>query len=484
MEERNTRIQNAIRNARHSEVAIEKTTFFRGRLFDRTKVDWDHLMFSNTDLRRLILPLMFEQLLNALMGTADTMMVSRIGSAAISAVSLTDSINVLFIQMFTAIASGGTILCSQYLGQNNKEGSSRCARQILLTIMTIATVIGAVCFFFRRGLLSLIFGQVEQAVMDGALTYFKLTALSFPFLAMFQAGSAFFRAGKNTRIPMTISVISNLMNIAGNALFIFGFGWGIFGAALSTLISRIFSGIGVMLLLRMPRQPIVITGYHTIRPDFGLIRKILAIGIPSGIENGMFQFGKLAIQSSVSTLGTTAIAAQAMTAMLEGFNGVLSMAIGVAMMTVVGQALGADKKEEAKYYIVKLTVVAEFALILNCLAVYALTRPVLFLAGMEPESARMCLEMMTVITIVKPLTWAISFIPVNGLRAAGDVRFTMITGTITMWFCRVALATFLIRGCGFGPIAVWIGMFTDWTLRSIIFAARFLSGHWLKHTLI
>jgi Na+-driven multidrug efflux pump len=206
----------------------------------------------------------------------------------------------------------------------------------------------------------------------------------------------------------------------------------------------------------------------------------MAIGIPSGVENGMFQFGKLAIQSTVSTMGTVAIAAQAMTNILENVNGVFGIGVGIGLMTVVGQCIGAGRNEEAKYYIVKLTKIAWVGILASCLFAFAITRPVTWLAGMEPEAADMCFEMMTAITIVKPLVWVGSFIIAYGLRAAGDVKFSMIVSSITMWFCRVALCIFLVRVYHFGPMAVWIGMFADWTLRAIIFSSRFISGRWLK----
>ena len=195
----------------------------------------------------------------------------------------------------------------------------------------------------------------------------------------------------------------------------------------------------------------------------------------------MFQFGKLAIQSTVSTLGTMAIAAQAMTNILENFNGIAAMGIGIGMMTVVGQCLGAGRPDEAKYYIKKLSIIAELVIIGSCLIIFALTGPITVIAGMEPESASMCIFMMSTITIVKPISWTASFIPAYGMRAAGDVRFSMILSCISMWLCRVSLCIFLIRVMGFGPIAVWIGMFTDWTVRGIIFIIRFRSGRWLNH---
>ena len=236
--------------------------------------------------------------------------------------------------------------------------------------------------------------------------------------------------------------------------------------------------------LARPGQEIVLNHYFSIRPDLPLIVKILAIGVPSGIENGMFQFGKLAIQSTVSTLGTAAIAAQAMAIIFENVNGVAGIGIGIGLMTVVGQAIGAGRKEEAKYYIVKLSMYAELAIIFSCLFVFAISKPVMFLAGTESESAEICFHMMIWITIVKPLVWVPSFIPGYGMRAAGDVKFSMIVATCTMWFCRVALAIFCMRFLDVGPMGVWIGMFADWTIRGIIFCIRFCSGKWLKKKVI
>lgn len=454
------------------------------RCYDSKKIDWSALMFSTKSLWLLLLPIMLEQFLNSLMGMADTMMVSNVGSVAMSAVSLVDSINLLVIQIFSALATGAAIICSHFLGSGDKEGSNCAARQIFLTVVVISTTLTLVCLIFCKPLLRFIFGSVEPEVMENAITYFLITASSYPFIALFNAGGAFYRAAGNSKFPMKISMISNIINVAGNAILIFICHLGVAGAAISTLISRIFCTVVIFYALSKPKQDIILNHYLSIRPDFPLIGKILAIGIPSGIENGMFQFGKLAIQSTVSTLGTQAIAAQAMTVIFENVNGVAAVGVGIGLMTVVGQAIGAGKKEEAKYYMVKLTGYGELVLIVCCLLVFAISKPVMYLAGMEPESMRMCHEMVVVITIVKPLFWALSFIPPYGLRAAGDVKFSMITATCTMWFCRVALAVCLMRFAGFGPMGVWIGMFADWAIRSCIFTWRFLSGRWEKKRVI
>ena len=443
-------------------------------------------MFTNKMIADLLIPVVLEQLLNSIMGTADTMMVSNVGSAAISAVSLVDSINVLVIQAFSALAAGGAIVCAQYIGQRNKEKANESARQVLFIITAISVAVSLFCLVFQKPLLRLIFGSVEEKVMRASEIYFFYTALSFPFIAAYDSAASIFRAQDNTRGPMTISMISNVMNIAGNAIMIWAFHMGVAGAALSTLISRIFCAVVVLIQLRKERegQEIVVRDYFKIRPNWSMIKRILGIGIPSGVENSMFQLGKLAIQSTVSTLGTAAIAAQAMTNILENLNGIAAIGVGVGLMTIVGQCLGAGRKDEAVYYIKKLCVIAEIVVLTSCLIVFALTKPVTILGGMEKESADMCFHMVMWITIMKPLVWTMAFVPGYGLRAAGDVKFSMITSCCTMWACRFCLCVFLIRVMGFGPMGVWIGMFADWTVRSIIFTWRFHSRKWLQHKVI
>ena len=345
------------------------------------------LMFSDAALYGLLIPIIVEQFLNALMGMADTMMISNLGSAAISAVSLTDSINTLMIQVFAALAAGGTVICSQYLGQKNLAQCNKAARQLLLIILVLSGGIAAFCFALRRPLLALIFGQVSGDVMAASLVYFEITVLSYPFFALFQGGAGLFRASGDSKLPMRISILTNLMNIVGNAVLIFVIPMGVAGAALSTLLSRVVGAVWILACLHRDRQKIVVRNYLAVRPDGDMIKKILFLSIPAGVENGMFQFGKLAIQSSVSTLGTTAIAAQAMTSILENVNGIAGCGVGIGMMTVVGQCLGAGYKDQAVYYIKKLTVWAEVVIISSCTIVYVIAGPVVRLAGMEPDAA-------------------------------------------------------------------------------------------------
>ena len=452
--------------------------------YDKSKIDYGNLLFPRRALWMLLIPLIIEQMLNSLMGMVDTLMVSRVGAEAISAVSLVDSINNLVLQVFAAMAAGAAIICSQYLGRKDEKGCNDAAKQIVLTVVVISSVIMIIGVGFRKPLLHLIFGSVEEAVMTNAQMYFLITALSYPFIALFQAGAAFYRACGNSKFTMKTALIANVANIVGNTLFIFVLQMGAAGAAVSTLISRALCAFVVFYALRKPGYAIQLKNYFSIRPDLNLIVKILAIGVPSGIENGMFQFGKLAIQSTVSSLGTAAIAAQAMTIIFENVNGMAAVGIGIGLMTVVGKSIGAGRQEEAKYYIVKLAGYAEVAMIISCILVYIAARPVTVLAGMSEESTALCMQMILAITIVKPLLWVPSFTPPNGLRAAGDVRFSMITATLTMWLCRVALSIFLMRVVKTGPIGVWYGMFADWGVRGVIFTIRFVRGKWLRFKVI
>lgn len=447
--------------------------------YDKKQIDWNNLLFDNKTLFWLLLPIVIEQFLNSLMGMADTMMVSTVGSEAISAVALVDSINNLVIQIFSAMAAGAAIVCSRYIGSENKKESSRAAGQVVLTVFVIALSITMFCILGGERLLRLIFGTVEQSVMENALLYFMITVISYPFLGLFSAGAAFYRASGNSKFPTKVSVISNMINVTGNALFIYGFRWGVMGAAFATLLARIFSTVVIYYCLRKPGQTIVVRDYFKLRPDMPLIMAIMAIGVPAGIENGMFQFGKLAVQSTVSTMGTVAISAQAMTDILELVNGIFSNSVGIGLMTVVGQCIGARRQEEAKYYIVKLMGIAWIGVLVSCFLVLAVTKPVTWISGMEPDAARMCFEMVAAMTVVKPLVWVGAFGLPYGFRAAGDVKFPMLVSVSSMWCCRVGLCIFLVRVFHFGLMGVWIGIFTDWIVRAVIFSMRFMRGKWL-----
>ena len=432
----------------------------------------------------LLIPLIVEQLFTALMGTADTMMVARVGDAAVSGVSLVDSINNLVLMMMTALATGGTITCAQYLGAQDGEGANRAARQVLLSVTVISLLCCGICVGLRSAILRLVFGSVEQDVMDAAKIYFLITALSYPFMGVYDASAALYRATGNSKLPMIVSAVGNLLNIAGNAVFMFVFHWGVMGAALSTMLSRALQCVAILWFHHRPGQMIVLNHYASIRPDFGLIRTILRIGIPTGVENGMFQFGKLVIQSTVATLPTSEIAAQAVVNTLEYFTSMPSMAVGLGLVTVAGQCMGAGRPREARRYSLEFTGISELLVLGTGILIFLSVDTVSRLSGLSGDSAQIVHRMMVLITLVKPFIWPLAFTLPNGMRAAGDVKYSMIVSAASMWVFRVALCMLLIRGFGFGVLGVWIAMFVDWFDRDIWYVARFLGGKWMNQKVL
>jgi len=435
-------------------------------------------LFSRKQIVALLMPLMLEQVLSGLMGIADTMMVTTVGESAVSAVSLVDSINTLVLQLLAALAAGGVIVCAQFLGRGETARANDAARQVMLISVLLSVAATVFCLLLRGPLLQLIFGSVERSVMDQSMQYFLITALSYPFIAAQQTASAVFRAGGKSAPPMVVTAIANAINIVGNAVTIFAFDMGVVGAALATLVSRIFSAMVLMVLLRNPGLIISVRSYFRIRPNKELIGMILRVGVPTGVENSMFQLGKLVVQSTVSTLGTAAMAAQAMTHMLNLVICMPSMAIGTGLLTVAGQCMGAGEPGQAKRYTRQFCVASEIAVVAMSVIILSFTPVITRVAGLSSESAALTRELLLIITIVKALFWVLSFTLPNCLRAAGDARFTSTISAISMWIFRVGGALVLCRGFDIGLIGVWIAWFADWLFRMVLYVWRYRSGIW------
>ena len=442
------------------------------------------MMFTRRQIIALLIPLMLEQVLSGLMGIADTMMVTTVGESAISAVALVDSVNMLMLNLLSALAAGGVIVCAQYLGREETEQANNAARQVLLVSVGLGAAVAAACLVLRRVLLGLIFGSVEQAVMDQALDYFFITALSYPFLAAQQTAAAVFRAQQRSAPPMAVAAVANGINIAGNAVMIFVFHQGVTGAALATLASRIVSAVVLLILLRSRRLPVSIRNYRSIRPDRRVIGTVLRVGVPTGVENAMFQLGKLMVQSTVSTFSTAAIAAHAMTQTLDMVQGMPPMALGVGLLTVAGQCMGAGRVEEAKTYTKRFCLIAECVMAVTCLTVLAATPLVTRVSQMTPESEGLSFQLMVLISVGRMVLWVAAFTLPNGMRAAGDVRFAAGVSAASMWIFRVGLCLLLCRGFGVGLFGVWIAWLCDWLCRGTVYILRFRSGKWAQHQVL
>ena len=442
-------------------------------------------LFTRQALVALLLPLIAEQALSVTIGLADTLMVSSVGEAAVSGVSLVDSFNTLMIQVMSALATGGAVVTSQYIGHREPKNAKAAAAQILFVLASFSLVVAAVVVVGRHAILRGIFGSIDADVMRYAETYFLLSALSYPFIGLYNAGAALFRAQGNSKISMLSSLVMNVINIGGNAVLIFGFGMGVMGAALASLVSRAVSCLVVLWLLQRPACPLRVDGLRALAPDGGLIRRILRVGIPAGIENGMFQIGKLSVSSLTSTLGTAAIAANAVANTATTFLNIPANAVGMAALTVVGQCLGAGEKEQAVYYSRRLLLTAYCgAWVMNLSAFLFANRFAISLFNLSPEAQTMALQVMVWFNFVSLFFWPSSFTLPNILRAAGDARFTMAVSILSMWVFRVGFCYVMVLGFHGRLLSIWMGMFLDWVFRSLCFFVRFARGRWMEQSVI
>ncbi len=442
------------------------------------------LLFSNQKLIRLLVPLLVEQALVISVGVFDTMMVASLGEAAVSAVSLVDSINILATQVFAALATGGAVVASQYIGSRNMQKAKSSASQLVFLVGISALVMAVVLACFSKQTLQIVFGALDADVMGAAQTYLFITALSYPFIGLYNGVAALFRAQGNSKISMFASLCMNGINITGNALFIFVFHWGVFGAAFATLISRVFAAIVVFVLLQQGNNPLRIDRFQALLPERETIRRILSIGVPSGIENGVFQFGKLAVSGLVSTLGTAAIAANAVAGTLVSILNIPCSALGLGIITVVGQCIGAGEKEQAKYYSKRLMKYAYVAVIVpNILAIFLFPHA-LPLFNLSAEAIAIATEVLFIFHLVSFVFFVPSFTVPCALRAAGDAKYTMWVSIVSVWACRVASSYLLVYVFGMGIMGVWLGMLADWMLRSLFYAPRYLSWRWLNKKVI
>ena len=411
-------------------------------------------LFPRQALVALLLPLIAEQALSVTIGLADTLMVSSVGEAAVSGVSLVDSFNTLMIQIMSALATGGAVVTSQYIGHQEPKNAKAAAAQILFVLSSFSVLVAAVVIGGRHAILRGIFGSIDADVMHYAETYFLLSALSYPFIGLYNAGAALFRAQGNSKISMLSSLVMNVVNIGGNAVLIYGFGMGVMGAALASLVSRAIACAVVLYLLQKPDCALRVDSLRAMAPNGGLIRRILRVGIPAGIENGMFQIGKLSVSSLTSTLGTAAIAANAVANTTTTFLNIPANAVGMAALTVVGQCLGAGEKEQAVYYSRRLMLTAYCgAWVMNLSAFFFANRFAVSLFNLSPEAQAMALDIMVWFNIVSLFVWPSSFTLPNILRAAGDARFTMTVSIVSMWAFRVGFC-YLAVLC-FGGYNVW-----------------------------
>ena len=435
------------------------------------------MLFSKQDLRKLIIPLILEQALAITVGMADTMMISSVGEAAVSGVSLVDMFNNLVFSVLAALATGGAVVTSQYLGAGRPEKACRSARQLIYTAGLIAIVVTVLSVLFHRPVLSLLFGSIEADVMQNAIIYMVISALSFPMLAVYNAAAALFRSMGNSQITLKVSILMNLVNIAGNAICIFGLHMGVAGVAVPTLVSRTMAGIILYILLRRPENVIRIERGRFYF-DFEEVKRILYIGIPSGIENGIFQLGRVLVVSIIAGFGTVQIAANGVANSLDAMGCIAGQAMNLAMIAVIGRCVGAKDEKQIRYYTKKIMGMTYLFMIITNVIILTFLSPILSLYGLGEETTKLAWTLVMIHDGVAMLLWPISFTLPNMLRACNDVRYTMVISIFSMITFRIGFSYILGVQMNLMAVGVWIAMVADWIFRVICFLVRYARGKW------
>lgn len=447
-------------------------------------IEENELLFSKSNLKKLIFPLIIEQLLSITVGMADSIMVASVGESAVSAVSLVDSLNILLFYVFSAVATGGAVIAGQYLGgKRNNDACKTCDQ--LFNLLTVSSIVIMIIMFAGRGfILNILFGKIEPEVKAYANTYLLIVFAAIPFVALYNYGAAMFRAMGNTKISMNTSILMNLINVGGNAVLIYGFHRGVEGVAIPTLVSRIVAAIILIVLLRNQNMSIHMNKKYSPQFEWSMVKRILSIGIPNGIENSLFQLGKILLLSFISGLGTASVAANAVGNTVCIFQIMPGMAIGYAVVTVVSHCVGADKYDQVKYYTRKLIILTYKLIILLNIAILVALPLIIKAYGLSEETASIAYKVIIMHGVTAMIIWPISFTLPNTLRAANDARFTMIVSVVSMWIIRIGFGILMGSVFKMGVIGVWIAMFIDWFVRAALFAYRYKNEKWMNVKII
>ena len=435
-------------------------------------------LFSDRNLKDLIVPLFMEQLLVMLVGLADTFVISFAGEAAVSGVSLVNSFNTIFLFLFTALASGGSVVISQYLGRKESDMAGNAASQLLASSAVFSTAAGVAVLIFNETLMHLLFGQIADDVMSACVTYLRISAYSYPALAIYNAGAALYRSFGKTSTTMYISVVSNIINVAGNLIGVFVLHAGVAGVAYPSLIARMFSAAAITFLCFSTENPARYTRKAIFTLDRSLLRRILRIAIPNGMESGVFQFVKVALSSVAALFGTYQIAANGIAQSIWSTAALVCVAFGPVFITVIGQCMGAGDTEQAEYYFKRLLrLTLRFSLLWNALTFFA-TPLLLHFYALAEETKRLTILLVLIHNVFNAAAFPFADPLGKGLRAAGDVKFTTVISLVTTIGVRLIFSVLFGVTLNMGVIGIACAMCLDWTVRGIIFWRRFRKNQW------
>ncbi len=441
-------------------------------------------LFSRKELLKLIFPLMIELTLTLLVGMIDSVMVSSVGEAAVSGVSLIDTVFQLLIYIFAAFGTGGAVVAGQYLGAEKKEEARDTAGQLMWFAGLVSIGIMGGIYLIRKFLLTVVFGAITPDVYECANSYLLIAALSIPALSVYESGAAIFRTMGNSKITMYLSAMMNLINICGNAVFIYFLKFGTAGAAAATAISRYAAAVVIICLLLQKKRVLYLEKTLHYKPNGMQIRKILSIGVPNGIENGLFQVGKIILASLVAGFGTSAITSNAICQTVASIQVIPGSAMQLAATTVIARCIGAGDEKQARYYNRVLLILCYVALFVFCGLMWLGLPVILKWYHLSQATAELTLQMVLVHTAGAVLIWPPTFVLPASMRAAGDVRFAMAISVISMWVFRIGAAYLLAGTFGIGALGVWLAMVCDWLFRAVVFSIRWLSGKWKAYRVV
>lgn len=437
--------------------------------------------FTNKLLWALFFPLLIEQALEFFVGLADSMMVASLGELAISGVSLVDFLMQLLIFSFSALATGGAVIAGQYLGNNEGDKACDASNQLVWFSGILSIIMAIIVLFAKSFLINLLFGQIESGVFDTANIYLSYMAISIPFIAVYNSGAAIFRTMGNARLPMMIMFICDILNIIGNAILLFVFGFGVEGVAIPTVLARAIAAIAIIYFLVQERYELHIK--KTLRHSFDtvLLKKVLNVGIPYGIENGLFQLGRVLVLSLVSTFGTMAIAANSVGYAIGIFSVLPGFAINLGLTAIISRCVGKGDYEQAKFYNKKVLIIVFLSHLVINLVIFAILPFVLQLYNLSAQTAAMTSEMVIWHGVFAVLVWPISFTLPTTFRGAGDARWPMAVSLSVMFICRIGLSYVIADFLGVGVFGTWIAMFIDWYVRAGFYIYRYFSGKWMEY---
>lgn len=441
-------------------------------------------MFSNRDLKRMIVPLFLEQLLMALVGIADVFVIGYVGEAAVSGVSLVNAFNTIFINLFTALASGGAVVISQYIGRQEQERAGMAASQLLTASVLCSVVISAAVLLTNTQLMRLMFGQVEPEVLEACVTYLRISAYSYPALAVYNAGAALYRSFGKTSTTMYISIIANIINVVGNCIGVFAMHAGVAGVAWPSLIARAFSAVVITVLCFSKSNPVRYLKQWVFRLNGAMQKQILRIAIPNGVESGIFQLVKVALSSVAALFGTYQIAANGMAQSIWSMAALVCVAMGPVYITVIGQCMGAGDTEQAELYFRKLTKIALLLAIGWNTLVFAATPVLMRFSALEPETKRLTILLVLIHNIFNAVAFPLADPLGKGLRATGDVKFTTAISLFTTIGVRLVFSVLFAIVLNLGVVGIAFAMCLDWSVRGIIFWLRFKGGKWKQYKVI